>query len=208
MWCDVLWLWFWISKSRKGQIYVTTPACSMQSLNWAKAIFGPLGELQLQLWTDILVFLTGWWDQSAKVQRQMLWYWGFCGLCGIYITEAFCYTKTFTSNEAGMPQRRNKCQGDCGDSTYPPVYQSLLPYSCLLGDICSLTIMGFISACVASCCPDSCTRVRSLACISLWNEWTIDSFDSWHMLPGVDCIYHAVSQQLKNRSELLKKYYI
>lgn len=40
--------------------------------------------------------------------------------------------------------------------------------SLLLGDICSLMIMSFISACVSLCRPDSRTRVGSLGCVQSW----------------------------------------
>lgn len=141
---------------------------------------------------------------------QILWYWGFSGLCSIHITEAFHYTKTFTSNEAGMPQRRKECHRSCGDFSYPSVCHFPLFSSPLLGDICSLMIMTFISACVALCHPDSSTRVRSLGCVQLWNEWIMMDSDSfthvWHMLPGFDCIQHAVwadfHRSLKNTQSL------
>lgn len=57
--------------------------------------FGTLSMPEWLLWTDIMVFLKTW--LSTKVQQhccaQMLWHWGFCGLCRIHITEAFHYTK-------------------------------------------------------------------------------------------------------------------
>ena len=124
-----------------------TPVDHAISKLWERAAFKLLRSND---WTDIL---TSWQDWGTNVQQQMLWCWWFCGLCSIYIIEAFHYTKTFTSNEAEMPWRRQESHGGSGDSsTCLPVF-SLLLSSPLYGDICRLKIMSFISACVALCRP-------------------------------------------------------
>lgn len=146
------------------QNYVETQWNTVSKL-WGKQAFEPLSTLQWLLWTDSLVFLTTSQDWGTKVQQQILWYRRFCGLfVGIYITEAFRYSKTFTSNEAGMPHRRTECHRGSGDSSNSPAWQFIL-FSSLLGGICSLTIMSFIPACVALCQPDLCTKVGSLICV-------------------------------------------
>lgn len=85
---------------------------------------------------------------------------GFVGLPGFTLLKCFIILKTFSGNEIGMPQRRKECHRGSGGF----LLSTFLP-SPLLGDICSLMIMSFISACADLCHPDLCNRAGSLDCV-------------------------------------------
>lgn len=86
---------------------------------------------------------------------------------------------------------KQECNGGGGgDSSYPPARLLSSPplSSCLPGDICSLTVMSFISACVAFV-SSRLVRESGISCLCLISDWITDSWFLCSSLTHAPCIW-------------------